>query len=95
MPDIDDILEKTLTIKTKNKTMECPSVRQMVPQLIFQKTRYLFYNSPSHVSFIVPRNLRDLRQFIKMLWNMPDYQEKIEDNLVITKAGSYNQVVEE
>ena len=93
MPDIDDILEKTLTIKTKNKTMECPSVRQMVPQLIFQKTRYLFYNSPSHVSFIVPRNLRDLRQLIKMLWNMPDYQEKIENNLVITKAGSYNQVV--
>ena len=93
MPDIDDILEKTLTIKAKNKTMECPSVRQMVPQLIFQKTRYLFYNSPSHVSFIVPRNLRDLRQLIKMLWNMPDYQEKIENNLVITKAGSYNQVV--
>lgn len=93
LPDIDDILEKTLTIKTKDKMMECPSVRQMVPQLIFQKTRYLFYNSPSHVSFIVPRNLRDLRQLIKMLWNMPDYQEKIENNLVITKAGSYNQVV--
>lgn len=73
--------------------MECPSVRQMVPQLIFQKTRYLFYNSPSHVSFIVPRNLRDLRQLIKMLWNMPDYQEKIDDNLVIKKAGSYNQVI--
>ena len=34
-----------------------------------------------------------LGQLIKMLWNMPDYQEKIENNLVITKAGSYNQVV--
>lgn len=28
-----------------------------------------------------------------MLWNMPDYQEKIDDNLVIKKAGSYNQVI--
>lgn len=69
MPDIDDILEKTLTISDKDNKMEYPSVRQIVPQLIFQKTRYLFYNSPTHVSFIVPRNLRDLRQLIKMLWS--------------------------
>lgn len=73
--------------------MEYPSVRQIVPQLIFQKTRYLFYNSPTHVSFIVPRNLRDLRQLIKMLWNMPDYHENINDNLIIIKDGAYNQVV--
>lgn len=93
MPDIDDILEKPLTISDKDNKMEYPSVRQIVPQLIFQKTRYLFYNSPTHVSFIVPRNLRDLRQLIKMLWNMPDYHENINDNLIIIKDGAYNQVV--
>lgn len=85
--------KKTLIISDKDKKLECPSVRQIVPQLIFQKTRYLFYNSPTHVSFIVPRNLRDLRQLIKMLWNMPDYHENINDNLVIIKDGAYNQVV--
>lgn len=93
MPDIDDILEKQLTISDKDNKMEYPSVRQIVPQLIFQKTRYLFYNSPTHVSFIVPRNLRDLRQLIKMLWNMPDYHENINDNLILIKDGAYNQVV--
>ena len=48
-------------------------IRQAVPQLIFWKTRYLFYNSRAHESYIVPGNLRELRQLIKLLVVMPNY----------------------
>lgn len=92
-PNINDILEKELIVCVKGEKVKYPSVRQIVPQLIFQKTRYLFYNSPTLVSYIVPRNLRELRQLIKMLWDMPDYYETIDNDLNIVKNGAYNKVV--
>ena len=48
-------------------------IQQVIPELIFNKTRYLFYNSPNKVSYIVPRNLRNLRQLLKLLVQLPDY----------------------
>lgn len=48
-------------------------LKQLIPELIFRKTRFLFYNSSKQVSYIVPRNLRDMRQMLKMLIQMPDY----------------------
>lgn len=59
----------------KPKTLEFATVRQAVPQLIFWKTRYLFYNTNDHESYIVPANLRELRQLIKLLVTLPDYRE--------------------
>ena len=59
--------------RKKTKPLEFVSVRQAVPQLIFWKTRYLFYNSRAHESYIVPSNLRELRQLIKLLVVMPNY----------------------
>lgn len=53
-------------------------IEQVIPELIFIKTRYLFYNSKKHVSYIVPRNLRDLRQLLKLLVQMPDYANQDE-----------------
>lgn len=93
MPDIEDLLNRKLVITSHMKTCEFPSVQQCVPELIFQKTRYLFYNSPVHASYIVPRNLRDLRQIIKLLWNMDDYKESMSKNFCILKEGKYNQEV--
>lgn len=53
-------------------------VRQIVPELIFKKTRYLFYNTNKWPSYIVPRNLRDLRQLLQLLLQMPDYSNEDE-----------------
>lgn len=49
------------------------SVRQAVPELIFEKCRYLFYNTKGATSLIVPRNLRSLRILLQMLDDMPPY----------------------
>ena len=64
------------------------SVRQAVPELIFRKTRYLFYNSAVKTSFIVPDNLRELRQIIRLLVDMKDYWQYDENGKVI--AEEYN-----
>lgn len=53
-------------------------VDQIIPELIFIKTRYLFYNTRKQVSYIVPRNLRDLRQLLKLLIQMPNYSSQDE-----------------
>lgn len=49
------------------------SVKQALLELILKKTRYLFYNTNYYESYIVPRNLRELRQLMKLLITMPDY----------------------
>lgn len=93
MPDIEDFLNRKLIICSQSKEYVFPSVQQCVPELIFKKTRYLFYNSPVHASYIVPRNFRDLRQLIALLWNMEDYSENIDDHFHLSKKGKYNQAV--
>lgn len=93
MPDIEDFLNRKLIICSQSKEYVFPSVQQCVPELIFKKTRYLFYNSPVHASYIVPRNFRDLRQLITLLWNMEDYSENIDDHFHLSKRGKYNQAV--
>lgn len=93
MPNINDILDRKLELVSQSATITFPSVRQCVPELIFKKTRYLFYNSPVHASYIVPRNLRDLRQLIKLLWNMDDYSEVLDINYKIQRKGKYNQEI--
>lgn len=61
-------------------------VEQVIPELIFIKTRYLFYNTRKQVSYIVPRNLRDIRQLLKLLIQMPNYANENE-----TVRHSYNK----
>lgn len=46
------------------------SVKEAVVRLIFEKTRYIFVNSPN-LSPVVPTNLRNLRHLIGLLWDMP------------------------
>lgn len=64
------------------------SIKRAVPELIFKKCRYLFYNTRGTTSLIVPRNLRELRLLISLLYNMPDYQKntnKTEGNKQLFK----------
>lgn len=54
------------------------SVKQAVLELILKKTRYLFYNTNYYESYIIPQNLRELRQLMKLLITMPDYNDTEE-----------------
>lgn len=85
MPQSSDYHGKPLEVKFSNTKknfretvtsapLSFPSVRQAIPQLIFWKTRYLFYNAYAHENYIVPANLRELRQLIKLLVTLPDYR---------------------
>ena len=66
--------------------MDGIKIAQVIPELIFIKTRYLFYNTRKQVSYIVPRNLRDIRQLLKLLIQMPDYTTNNE-----TEGRPYNK----
>ncbi len=57
------------------------SIKQAVPELIFNKCRYLFYNTRGTTSLIVPRNLRELRLLIRMLYVMPNYIKNSNETL--------------
>ena len=48
------------------------TVMQAVPELIFCRTKYLFYNSRHTPSLIIPRNLRKLCQLVSTLLAMGD-----------------------
>lgn len=80
MPDMEVFFGESVCLTARNlsteqkKEYEFQTVRQAIPQLIFWKTRYLFYNSEKYTSYIVPRNLRELRQLFKMLGKLPNYR---------------------
>ena len=57
------------------ETQTYDQVREAIPSLIFSKCRYLFYNTKGTTSMIVPRNLRNLRMLIRMLFVMKDYEK--------------------
>lgn len=76
MPDMELFFETPLTIQNGGVTIDMGDVKTTVTQLIFQKCRYLFYNTRGTTSYIVPRNLRELRMLISMLVRMPDYHHK-------------------
>lgn len=80
--------------KNEEKTYrDFVSVQQAVPELILKKTRYLFYNTNYYESYIVPRNLRELRQLMKLLITMPDYKADGQEhphNKTLFKEYFYN-----
>lgn len=75
------------------ETVKFASVRQGICELIFTKTRYLFYNSNDTASRIIPRNLRDLRHLIGLLHNMADYDKSVARNQGNDASGLYNKTL--
>lgn len=73
MPSAEYYLQSGVEID--GDTMNGSPVQQAIPELIFRKTRYLFYNSAQEASHIVPRNLRKLCQLLSMLKSMDEYDE--------------------
>ena len=76
MPNMEVFFEAPLIIENGKETIDIGDVKTTVTQLIFQKCRYLFYNTRGTTSYIVPRNLRELRMLVSMLVRMPDYYNK-------------------
>ncbi len=76
MPKVYDLCDNHLQIIPEEDAappVDYNSVKEAVVQLIYIKTRYLFYNSKGGVSLIVPNNLRNLRHLVGMLMDMPDF----------------------
>lgn len=75
------------------------SVRDMgrivdyVPSLIFEKTRFLFYNKSDIPSLVIPRNLRDLRMLIGLLYPMEPFSDDKDHgvNQRVFKAYLYDE----
>lgn len=77
MPEGTTYLKKGVEILEDEKTVGIfNTIEEMVPTLIFQKTRFLFFNSVDRTSYIIPNNLRELRFLIKMLYDMPPLTDK-------------------
>lgn len=73
MPDPDNLMKIDLHIQENGEPKGDPAMTQFVVlQLIFQKTRFLFYNHEDHASLIIPRNLRELRMLVTALFKMRD-----------------------
>ena len=87
MPRILDLCNRKLEIARYNapedeEPLKFESVKQAVVQLIFEKTRYLYYNSVLNVSLIVPDDLRSLRHLLGLLLSMKDYDKDSDDEKV-------------
>lgn len=70
MPDMDKFFGKDIMIITKEGEKNLGSVEYAVTSLIFEKTRFLFYNYEEEPSLIIPRNLRQLRMLLTALYRM-------------------------
>lgn len=84
MPLPKEYLHHELVIKS-NQTLDYnipagTTVEEAIPDLIYAKTRFLFYNTRKATSFIVPRNLRNIRQLLKLLMEMKNYKDGDHDN---------------
>ena len=82
LPNTEVLFDKKLIItkESKENTSEKidknqsnnDTIKIIIPKLIFDKCNYLFYNSRGVASEIIPRNLRELRLFLSLLYNMKD-----------------------
>lgn len=93
MPDMAVYLDRAVELYDGNNRVypnhgSSEALKYIITKLIFRKTRYLFYHRKGVSSPIVPRNLREIRHFISMLYKMPDYWAngiKHDDNKYVFK----------
>lgn len=95
MPTVESYLDAKLELydgsNNRINDNENITVAQKVPALIFEKTRYLFYNSSGMPSLVIPRNLRNLRMLVKLLVAMKDF----DDNHLVNQTSFKNYFFEE
>lgn len=81
LPTPELYFDDELTIEVGGKSKTFCTVKQAIPELIYLKTRYLFYNFDGEANYIVPRNLRDMRQLLKVLVEMEGDFVKFEPEM--------------
>ena len=87
MPKVYDLCNSKLTVYEDQREVHFfNSIKEAVVQLIYLKTRFLFYNSKGRVSPIVPNNLRSLRHLIGMLLDMSDF---VNNNTSIANKNAF------
>lgn len=91
MVDIWALSERLFTIE-KNGTQTQPErIKDGVVRMIFEKTRYLFYNTKGEVSPIIPHELRSFRQLLGMLSRMGNYVKYTNNQKVRSKCENNKQ----
>lgn len=102
MPEPEVYLKYILKVETERnldyKLEANSTVEESIPDLIFAKTRYLFYNTRKSSSLIVPRNLRSIRQILKLLMEMRNYKDGDSQSLAnkeVFKHYFYKEWIEQ
>lgn len=89
MPSVYDICNEDMRVTVVGKEGNNPkfeqyrSIRLGIPELIFRKTRYLFYNSNvGGISLIVPNNLRQFNALLGLLYSMEEIDDDSADRQI-------------
>lgn len=93
MPKAYSLAEVKLELPTSDGgVMTMESMKKGVLELIYNRTRYLFYNPADSVSPIVPNNLRDLFNLIALLAAMeeiPDSRNPVKKHALETNKNMF------
>lgn len=95
LPDTSHLFDKEIFIYRRRADGDLEKVdeddntvfRNELLHLIYRKIRMLFYNTSKQTSYIIPRNLRELRHLVRLLYNMKDASgnEEAVENLILFK----------
>lgn len=93
MPKVYDLSESSLKVENRdgNSVFATEIIKEGIPRLIFNRTRYLFYNNKGSISRVIPNNLRNLRHLLGLLLDMKDY-DYCPDNEPIEKTEERRQL---
>lgn len=97
MPTVSYLLDQRIgifqyTVKGKLERIEImPTLKVGLLKLIYRKVRLLAYNSRSRVNYIIPQNLRELLNFIHLMYSMEDAPDHVTaiPNLIRFKSYFY------
>lgn len=90
MVDIWSISERQFVIDRNGELSKPERIKDGVVRLIFQKTRYLFYNTKGEVSPIIPHSLRSFRQLLSLLCRMENY-DKYSNEVAVQARNEGNK----
>ena len=82
MVDIWSISERQFVIVRGDKQTKPERIKDGLVRMIFEKTRYLFYNTKGEVSPIIPHELRSFRQLLGLLSRMKNFEKYSKDKAV-------------
>ncbi len=91
MVDIWAISEREFVIDRNVVQTKPERIKDGIVRMIFEKTRYLFYNTKGEVSPIIPHELRSFRQLLGLLSRMDNIDKYSTDPVVIAKNEDNKQ----